>query len=259
MRLIDSHTHIYGEEFDEDRDAMLQRAEEAGVGQMVLPNVDIESYPRLLELCTAHPDRLFPTIGLHPTYVKEDYATQLRAMEQELSRRQHVAIGEIGLDYYWDTTYQQEQIDAFKRQLHWAAQHDLPVILHIREAFADAFSVLRKVNLPQLRGVFHSFTGTEEELREALSFEHFYIGINGVVTFKNSTLKEYVSSIPLDRLVLETDAPYLAPVPKRGKRNEPSFLPHTASFVASCYQLTDDTLIARTSENARQLFALPEY
>ena len=240
MLLIDSHTHIYGEEFNEDRDAMLQRATEAGVGQMVLPNVDIESYPRLLELCTAYPQRLFPTIGLHPTYVKEDYDTQLRAMEGELTERTHVAIGEIGLDYYWDTTYQKEQIDAFKRQLHWAAQHDLPVILHIREAFADAFSVLREVNLPQLRGVFHSFTGTEEELREALSFEHFYIGINGVVTFKN-------------------DAPYLAPVPKRGKRNEPSFLPHTASFVASCYQLTDDALIAKTSENARRLFALPEY
>ena len=133
------------------------------------------------------------------------------------------------------------------------------MILHIREAFADAFETLRRVNLPQLRGVFHSFTGTREELEEALSFPSFYVGINGVVTFKNSTLKEYVASIPLERLLLETDAPYLAPVPKRGKRNEPAFLPHTASFVASCYELTDDTLTAKTSENARRLFALPKY
>ena len=133
------------------------------------------------------------------------------------------------------------------------------MILHIREAFADAFETLRRVNLPQLRGVFHSFTGTREELEEALSFPSFYVGINGVVTFKNSTLKEYVASIPLERLLLETDAPYLAPVPKRGKRNEPAFLPHTASFVASCYELTDDTLTTKTSENARRLFALPKY
>ena len=180
-------------------------------------------------------------------------------MERELSQRPHVAIGEIGLDYYWDTTYQREQIEAFERQLHWAVKLDIPVILHIREAFADAFDTLRRVNLPQLRGVFHSFTGTREELEEALSFPSFYVGINGVVTFKNSTLKEYVASIPLERLLLETDAPYLAPVPKRGKRNEPAFLPHTASFVASCYELTDDTLTAKTSENARRLFALPKY
>ena len=242
MQLIDSHTHIYGEEFDEDRDEILARATAAGVGQMVLPNVDATSYPRVLDLCAAHPDRLFPTIGLHPTYVKEDYTAQLDYMEGELSQRPHVAIGEIGLDYYWDTTYQQEQIEAFER-----------------EAFADAFETLRRVNLPQLRGVFHSFTGTREELEEALSFPSFYVGINGVVTFKNSTLKEYVASIPLERLLLETDAPYLAPVPKRGKRNEPAFLPHTASFVASCYELADDTLITKTSENARRLFALPEY
>ena len=164
MQLIDSHTHIYGEEFDEDRDEMLARATAAGVGQMVLPNVDAASYPRVLDLCAAHPDRLFPTIGLHPTYVKEDYTSQLDYMEWELSQRPHVAIGEIGLDYYWDMTYQREQIEAFEHQLHWAAKLDIPVILHIREAFADAFETLRRVSLPQLRGVFHSFTGTREEL-----------------------------------------------------------------------------------------------
>jgi len=213
-------------------------------------------------LAEREPDVRF-ALGLHPLYVNDAGPEDLEHLRQRvMAVRDHprfVGIGEIGLDYYWDMTYQREQIEAFERQLHWAAKLDIPVILHIREAFADAFDTLRQVNLPQLRGVFHSFTGTREELEEALSFPSFYVGINGVVTFKNSTLKEYVASILLERLLLETDAPYLAPVPKRGKRNEPAFLPHTASFVASCYELTDDTLIANTSENARQLFALPKY
>lgn len=255
-QLIDSHTHIYAEEFDEDFSAMLQRAEESGVSQMVLPCVDSESWPLIQSLSEAYPQRLFPTIGLHPTYVKEDYEAQLSYLEQHLGEG-IVAIGEIGLDYYWDTTFRSEQLKAFERQLRWAHQLGLPVILHVREAFRDTFDLLRSLQLPGLRGVFHSFTGSREELQKALSFEHFYIGINGVVTFKNSSLKEYVADIPLDRLVVETDAPYLAPVPKRGRRNEPAFLPYTASFVASCYQISDEELSARTSENARRLFALP--
>ena len=255
-QLIDSHTHIYAEEFDEDFSDMLQRAEESGVTQMVLPCVDCESWPLIHSLSEAHPQRLFPTIGLHPTYVKEDYEAQLSYLEQHLEEG-IVAIGEIGLDYYWDTTFKAEQLKAFERQVRWAHRLGLPVILHVREAFRDTFDLLRSLQLPGLRGVFHSFTGSREELQEALYFEHFYIGINGVVTFKNSSLKEYVSDIPLDRLVVETDAPYLAPVPKRGRRNEPAFLPYTASFVASCYQISDEELCARTSENARRLFALP--
>lgn len=255
--LIDSHTHIYAEEFDEDFDAMLSRAEEAGVRQFVLPNTDVESWGRMLPLCAQYPDRLFPTLGLHPTYVKEDYQQQLAFLEAQLPTTKVYAIGEIGLDYYWDTTYQAEQIDAFERQLRLAESLDLPVILHIRNAFADAFAVLRRLNLPHLRGVFHSFTGTREELEEALTFSNFYIGINGVLTFKNSSLKDYITLVPQERLLVETDAPYLAPVPKRGKRNEPAFLPHTASFLASCYQLGDEELARITSDNARRLFQLP--
>ena len=233
--LIDSHTHIYAEEFDEDFEAMLQRAEEAGVVQFVLPNTDVESWERMLPLCERYPNRLFLTIGLHPTYIKEDYKEQLATLETLLPQAHVYAIGEIGL----------------------ADSLDLPVILHIREAFADAFKVLRELNLPKLRGVFHSFTGTQEELEEALSFSNFYVGINGVLTFKNSNLKDYITLIPQERLLIETDAPYLAPVPKRGKRNEPSFLPYTLSFLASCYEMSDEKLMHITSDNARRLFHLP--
>ena len=255
--LIDSHTHIYGEEFDLDREAMLQRADEAGVGQMVLPCVDRESYERMLPLVVAHPLRLFPCIGLHPTSVKEDYQAELTYMREQLELHRPTAVGEIGLDFYWDRTYEAEQVAAFREQLQWAARLDLPVILHIREAFSKAFEILRAVNLPELHGVFHSFTGSSEELEEALSFERFAIGINGVVTFKNSSLKDYVTRVPLGRLLLETDAPYLAPTPNRGKRNEPSFLPHTAQFLASLYGLSYDQLTEVTSQNARRLFRLP--
>lgn len=255
--LIDSHTHIYDEAFDEDREAMLQRALEAGVRQMVLPNVDQVSWVRMLCLVESHPDYLYPTIGLHPTSVGADYEALLAYLEEQLTHHSVYAIGEIGLDFYWDRTYEAEQVEVFRRQLGWADRYSLPVILHVRDAFARAFETLRTVALPELRGVFHSFTGTEEELEEALSFEHFYIGINGVVTFKNSSLKDYITRIPLERLLLETDAPYLSPVPKRGKRNEPSHLVYTAQFVADCYGIDLDTLTEVTSQNARRLFALP--
>ena len=242
--LIDSHTHIYDEAFDEDQEAMLQRALEAGVRQMVLPNVDQVSWERMLRLVESHP-------------VGADYEPLLTYLEEQLAHHSVYAIGEIGLDFYWDRTYEAEQVEVFRRQLGWTDRYSLPVILHVRDAFARAFETLRAVALPELRGVFHSFTGTEEELEEALSFEHFYIGINGVVTFKNSSLKDYITRIPLDRLLLETDAPYLSPVPKRGKRNEPSHLIHTAQFVADCYGIDLDTLTEVTSQNARRLFALP--
>lgn len=199
--LIDSHTHIYDEAFDEDREAMLQRALEAGVRQMVLPNVDQVSWERMLRLVESHPDYLYPTIGLHPTSVGADYEALLTYLEEQLAHHSVYAIGEIGLDFYWDRTYEAEQVEVFRRQLGWADRYSLPVILHVREAFARAFETLRAVALPELRGVFHSFTGTEEELEEALSFEHFYIGINGVVTFKNSSLKDYITRIPLERLL----------------------------------------------------------
>lgn len=256
--MIDSHTHVYSLDFAEDLDAMLERAQSAGIEQMILPAVDSTSWERLWTLSQQHPGYLYPTLGLHPTSVREDYKEELTFVEERLDKYPIVAIGEIGLDYHWDTTYREQQLDAFATQLTWAHSRDLPVILHIREAFEDAVALMRRLDLPGLRGVFHSFTGTESELADALSFESFYVGINGVVTFKNSSLREYVTRIPLERLLIETDAPYLAPVPKRGKRNEPSFLPYTASYLADCYEVSEAKLIEHTTSNARRLFALDQ-
>ena len=234
--MIDSHTHVYSEDFAEDLEAMLERARTAGIEQMVLPAVDSSSWERLWALCQRYPDFLYPTAGLHPTSVGEDYLRELAYVEERLDGYPIVALGEIGLDYHWDTSYKGQQL----------------------EAFADAFALLRQLALPGLRGVFHSFTGTEDELVEALSFEGFYVGINGVVTFKNSNLRDYITRIPLERLLIETDAPYLAPVPKRGRRNEPSYLPYTASYLADCYGIPEERLVEATTANARELFALPQ-
>ncbi len=254
MQIIDTHTHIYASDFDEDIDELMERAKEAGVEYMVLPNVDMESYPRMLALVERYPERLFPSIGLHPTDVKDDFREVLKFMKGELSKKSFVAVGEVGLDYYWDTTYQAQQIEAFHEQLKWAKEFNLPVIIHTRSAFEDTFKVLREEYSPELRGVFHSFTGTEAELQEVLTFENFYVGLNGVVTFKNSNLKDYIKAIPLERLLVETDAPYLSPVPKRGKRNEPAHLQYTLSFLADLWGISLEALAEQTTANAKRLF-----
>ncbi len=256
MQIIDSHTHIYASDFDEDIDDLMQRASEAGVEQMVLPNVDMESYPRMLSLVERYPNRLFPSIGLHPTDVKANYQDVLDFMKSEIAKQPFVAVGEIGLDYYWDTSFQAEQIEAFRQQIRWAKDFELPIIIHTRSAFEDTFKVLREEFTPQLRGVFHSFTGTEEELLEVLQFENFYVGLNGVVTFKNSKLKDYVKAIPLERLLLETDAPYLSPVPKRGKRNEPAHVQYTLNFLAELWGISPKAMAEQTTVNAKRLFSL---
>ncbi len=256
MQVIDSHTHIYAQDFENDIEDLMQRASDASVEQMILPNIDLESYPRMLALVKRYPDRLFPTIGLHPTDVKEDYQAVLSTMQAELNSEPFVAIGEIGLDYYWDTNFKEEQIEAFREQIRWAKSQDLPIIIHTRDAFEDTFKVLRDENAPKLRGVFHSFTGTEEELKEVLSFKNFYIGLNGVVTFKNSKLKDYIKAIPLERLLIETDAPYLSPVPKRGKRNEPAHLQYTLQFLAELWDTSIEALAEQTTANAKKLFGI---
>ncbi len=256
MQIIDSHTHIYAQDFEGDIEDLMQRASDAKVEQMILPNIDLASYPRMLELVKRYPERLFPTLGLHPTDVKEDYQTVLSTMEAELGKEPFVAIGEIGLDYYWDTSFKAEQIEAFHKQISWAKAQDLPIIIHTRDAFEDTFKVLREENAPNLRGVFHSFTGTEAELNEVLTFENFYVGLNGVVTFKNSNLKDYIKDIPLERLLIETDAPYLSPVPKRGKRNEPAHLQYTLHFLAELWGISAEALAEQTTANAKKLFGI---
>lgn len=256
MRLIDSHTHIYAEEFDEDIDEVLARAVASGVERMVLPNVDRESYPRMMALVERYPKVLYPSAGLHPTSVGADYREQLDFVAEALAHGRFVAVGEIGLDYYWDTTYKVQQAEAFSEQIALAYRYGLPIIIHTREAFADTFDLLRRAGRNTTRGVFHSFTGSEAELEEALGFDDFMIGLNGVVTFKNSQLKTYVQRIPLERLLIETDAPYLSPVPKRGRRNEPAHLVHTLEFLAGIYGCSADELGEVTSQNAERLFGL---
>ncbi len=254
--LIDTHTHIYAEEFDDDFDDMMLRAREAGVRRMIMPAIDRASYGRMMNRLARYPEELRAAIGLHPTSVGANYREELTFIREHLTDAPFVAIGEIGLDYYWDTTYRTEQIDAFTEQIDLAGELGLPVILHTRDAFDDVFSCLERTCRAGQTGVFHSFTGSPEEMERALTFEGFMIGLGGVVTFRNSHLRDYVGQIPLDRVLLETDAPYLSPVPYRGRRNEPAYIRHTAEHLAPLWGLTPGAFAEATSANARRLFHL---
>ncbi|MDR0686249.1 MAG: TatD family hydrolase [Dysgonamonadaceae bacterium] len=255
MSLIDTHTHIFLGDFDGDTGDMLLRAESAGVRRFYLPNIDCETVTALHTLCDLHPDTCFPMMGLHPCSVRGDFRGVLRDVIRPLfALRRYVAVGEIGLDFYWDTTFATEQIEAFEMQLRWSLELGLPVCVHSRLAFGQVFESLRRVGGDVLRGIFHSFGGTREELATALSFPNFMLGINGTITFKNSSLATYLTDAPLDRLVLETDAPYLSPVPFRGRRNEPSYIVHTARRLAEIYGVSFDALASATERNALLVF-----
>lgn len=256
FKLIDSHTHIYSEDFATDLPDVLERAREAGIEGMILPNVDEKSYPRMMELSQQYPKLMYPCLGLHPTSVGANYQEQLQALETTLLEHRFVAIGEIGLDYYWDTTFKIEQISAFEQQLKLAEREALPIIIHTRSAWSDTIATLERVRGKNPRGVFHCFSGNEVELQEALSFKQMMIGIGGVVTFKNCNLRNYITSIPLERLLLETDAPYLSPVPKRGRRNEPSHLVYILQCLAEAYNISPEALALQTTNNAQRLFGL---
>jgi len=256
---IDSHTHLYLDAFKEDRDEMIHRALEAGVKRMLLPNIDSLTVRPMFSLAESYPGRCFPMMGLHPTSVKENYLEELRIIESHLERKDIIAIGETGIDLYWDQSFLKQQEEAFHTQIRWAMELDLPLVIHARDSFPEIFRVLEKSGGPGLKGVFHSFTGTYEDLERALSF-NFLIGINGIVTFKNSGLSEVVQSIPIDKLLLETDAPFLAPHPHRGRRNESSYLPKIAAKVAEIHNLSLEELASITTNNAEQLFRLiPPY
>jgi TatD DNase family protein len=257
MYLVDTHTHLYFEAFDADRSAVLQRAVEAGVAAFCLPGIDLETLPRLRAMCDTYPDRCFPMIGLHPTNVKPGYASTLSLLRQELENAPYIAVGEIGIDLHWDKTYLREQVAAFEEQLRWSIEKDLPVALHVREAFPPVFESLHKIGIDRLRGVFHSFGGTREELEEILSHPQFLLGINGVVTYKNTTLRDYLPLAPLERLILETDAPYLPPVPHRGQRNEPAYVPLIAQKLAEIYGVSVQTVAEITTCNATKVWKLP--
>ena len=256
MYLIDSHTHIFLEEFDSDRDLVIQRARDAGVRSFCLPNIDVESIERLHQVSAQYPVWCYPMMGLHPTSVKAHYQHDLELIKAELSKRKYIAIGEIGLDLYWDKTFLNEQIRAFEEQLRWSIEWNLPVAIHTREAFPQVFESLYRTGVDRLRGVFHSFGGSREELNEIERCKNFMIGINGVITYKKANFRDYLPTFPLERIVLETDSPYLSPTPFRGKRNEPAYLLQVAAKLAEVYRLPIETVAEITTENARRLFKI---
>ncbi len=255
MYLVDTHTHIYDHQFSLDRNETVQRALDAGVKMMLLPNVDALTIAPMLELHAQYPDCTRVMMGLQPEEVKDDYKEVLARMEKELERGIYVGVGEVGLDFYWDATYEKEQLDAFETQLGWAKQLGLPLSIHCRNAFDRMVKILGKKQDGGLHGIMHCFTGTEEEAKAYIDMG-FHLGLGGVTTYKNCGVKDFLPNLPLDKIVLETDAPYLAPVPCRGKRNEPAFMVHTAQKIADILQISVEELVASTTTNAQSLFGL---
>lgn len=256
MFFVDTHAHLYGEEYNEDLEQVVIRAQNAGVGRILLPNINEDSIQPMMTLCARYPEFFYPMMGLHPEDVKADYRSVLQRMHL-LLERQHsfVAIGEVGLDFYWDKTYCQEQLAAFEIQVEWAVESGLPLMIHTRSAHRELVNILRRYVADGIRGIFHCFGGTLAEAEELLEFERFALGINGLVTFKKSTLPDVLAEIvPLERIVLETDAPYLSPVPYRGKRNESAFLQYTLKKIADVYGVSEETVALKTTETVDRIF-----
>jgi len=258
--IIDTHAHIYAEEFAEDLSAMLQRASATGVGAILLPNIDVASIAAL-EVLADSATQCIPMMGLHPTYVNADWQQELATIEAQLFAAPHryCAVGEIGLDLYWDSTFRAQQQEVFRTQVQWAKKLKLPIAIHVRKAFEELFDILDEEWTPELSGVFHCFTGSKEQVQRILKYQNFYFGIGGVLTYKNAGLAEVVKEIPLDKLLLETDAPYLSPVPYRGKRNEPAYLIEVVSKLQETLGLSAAELEKHTSANAIRLFGLEKF
>ncbi|MFY7989156.1 MAG: TatD family hydrolase [Fluviicola sp.] len=252
--IIDTHTHLYSEQFQEDRSTMIQRAIAAGVERMYLPNIDLESIEGMHALEQEFPENCFAMMGLHPCSVDENWESVLEIIKQHAYSRKYAAIGEIGIDLYWDRTHVEAQKEAFRQQIRWAKELQLPIVIHARDSFSEIYEVLDQENDEQLSGIFHCFTGTAEDVEKVKSYGGFYFGIGGVITYKKSELPEVLPLIPLDRLLLETDAPYLPPVPYRGKRNESAYLVHTAEKIAEILGLPLSEIERITTENAMRLF-----
>ena len=255
IEFVDTHTHLFTAEFGDDRGDAVQRALDAGVGALCLPAINEASLPSLMAMCDAFPAVCHPMIGLHPTEFGEDYDAVLDRLYAVLkSDDRFVAIGEVGLDFYWDDTRKREQECVFRRQIDWALETGLPLAIHSRSAFNELYAIMDEYRGQGLTGVFHCFSGSEDEAHRLLSFDGFYLGIGGVVTYKKSTLPDVLKSVPLERVVLETDSPYLAPVPRRGKRNESAYVPYIANFLAGIYGCSVEHIATVTTANARRLF-----
>lgn len=264
VNYIDTHCHLDGEEFKDDLDAVVQRAREAGCMKVFVPAIDLSSCRTVMDVCNRFPNYAYPMVGLHPEEVKADWKEVLSALfsllpppSSLLSPHKYIAIGEVGLDFYWSREFEKEQLEAFEEQVRWSVETRLPLMIHCRKAQNEMVSILKRYAKDLPGGVFHCFTGNEIEARQLLEFDNFVLGIGGVFTFKKSHLPEVLPAVvPLDRIVLETDAPYMAPVPMRGNRNEPAFIRHIITKMAEAYGVSEETICEKTNSNVAHLFAV---
>lgn len=254
--MIDTHSHIYEPVFNADREDIIMRAKQAGVERILLPNINAESIDQMLDLCHQYPDYCFPMMGLHPTDIEDDYKQDLADMEKLLAVPDHpyIAVGEVGLDYYWDKSKAKEQEETFRVQIEWAIKYHLPLMIHSRSAHRQLVTAITEYMGESLTGVFHCFGGTTEEAEELLQFPGFVLGIGGVVTYKNSPLPETLKNVPFERIVLETDSPYLAPVPYRGKRNESAYIVEVLRKIAEIYNVSEQEAEDITNSNVKRIF-----
>lgn len=259
-RIIDTHTHIYVEDFNQDLADVIERARSVGLYKLFLPNINGRSVEQMLRVCEQYPDFCHPMIGLHPTDVGDDYQSELLYMKRLLDddvkngNKQFIAVGEIGVDLYWDNSTLKSQIDAFATQIEWGIEYNLPLSIHSRSAFDELCSVMDRYKDASIRGVFHCFSGNAEQAAKLLEYPGFMLGVGGTVTYKKSELPEVLKTVPVDRILLETDAPYLPPVPFRGKRNEPAYLKHVVDFLATVYSIDAEQVMEITTLNAERLF-----
>ena len=271
MKIVDTHTHLDGEEFDEDRSEVIMRAKEAGVGMVFLPAIDVKTSEAVLKLSHEYPDYAYPMVGLHPEEVKADWKEQLKKIEAILDahltaveglngikyKSDYIAIGEIGLDFYWSREFEKEQLEAFEKQVEWSCETGLPLMIHCRKAQNEMLHILRKWKDKLPGGVFHCFTGNQQEAKELLEYDNFVLGIGGVSTFKSSHLREDLpAAVPLERIVLETDSPYMAPVPYRGKRNESAFVVQVMKTLATAYGVSEEEVAKVTNQNVERVFGV---
>jgi TatD DNase family protein len=251
--IIDTHCHLYLEDFKNNIDDILQRAREAGVKQFYLPAIDSATHQLMIDLSGKYPSECIPMMGLHPCSVRENYKEELNVANEWINKKKFAAIGEIGLDYYWDTSFKDQQVEAFNIQINWALENQLPIVIHSRNSLDDCIKIVEENQNGNLNGIFHCFSGSREQAEEIIGLG-FYLGIGGVLTYKNAGLAEVVAELPLEKIVLETDAPYLTPVPFRGKRNESSYLKYVIEKLADLKSVTEEEVARITTANAQNIF-----
>jgi TatD DNase family protein len=257
MKFIDTHTHLFASEFKDDIDIVVKNAINSGVSKMLLPNIDSSTTNNMLQLCNKYPQHCFPMIGLHPCSVKKDnIEKEILHIEEMLNKNKFIAIGEIGLDLYWDKSTLSYQKVAFESQIKLAKKYQLPIVIHVRDSFNEAIEIVEKLNNENLSGVFHCFTGNIQEAERIINLQNFYLGIGGVVTFKNGGINKIINQISLDNIILETDSPYLTPTPFRGKRNESKYLVNIAQKMSEIYEIDINEIANKTSSNAINLFKI---